>query len=369
MDNTMEEKKTMAVAMAAIDKTYITNIPEPTESVFGKNYVYWGNDNHYPEYLNTLVNEANTLRTCVLGTADYVQGDDAVINNPKFAKEINKKGCTAREFVKLLAKDYLSFGGFAFQVIRDKDGNIAELYWLDFRYVRTSKDGNVIYYSEDFSKKYTRSNKVIEYPKFIPEATKVASSVAYFKNEPSHIYPTPIYVAAIKACEIERNIDEFHLSALLNGFAPSFIINFNSGVPSDEEKAELERNITAKFAGASNAGTFLLNFTNGKDNAAEIIKLDTPDFGEKYKAAAERSRQQIYASFRAIPAIFGLTADQAKGFSKVEFKEAFELYNRTVVRSIQRTICDEIDKVFGAPESLTITPFTIEGNNTQTTVE
>lgn len=363
------ENKTIAVAMAAIDKTYVQSIPEPTEYTYGRSYVYWGANNQYPEYIEGLFNDCNTLRTIIVGTADYVQGDDVEFVNTKFTREVNKKGMQARELVKLLALDYLKLGGFAFQVIRDTNGDIKELYWLDFRYVRTSKDGNVIYYSEDFGKRYARQNKVIEFPAFIPEGNKVESSVVYFKNEKSHIYPSPIYVGAIKACEIERNIDEFHLSALLNGFAPSYWIGFNNGIPSDEDKAELERDLASKFAGASNAGAFMMSFANGKDNATEITKLDVTDFGEKYKAAAERARQQIFTAFRAQPCLFGLVADQAKGFSKVEYTEAFELYNKTVVRSIQRLICDEIDKVMGQKESLKITPFTLEDNKQEETVD
>ena len=134
----MEDTKntTMAIAMAAIDKSYVTNIPEPTEYAFGKEYVYWGADNHYPEYLYDLYNDCNTLRTIINGTADYAQGDDVKVNLSKFEKSVNKKGDTPREFVNLLAKDYLTYGGFAFQVIKDKEGNINELYWLDYRYVR-----------------------------------------------------------------------------------------------------------------------------------------------------------------------------------------------------------------------------------------
>ena len=104
----------------------------------------------------------------------------------------------------------------------------------------------------------------------------------------------------------------------------------------------------------------MLNFANGKENAAEITKLETEDFGEKYKAAATRAREQIFTAFRAVPALFGLMTE-SKGFSQEEFEQAFNLYNRTVVRSIQTLICDEIDKVFGVPETMTITPFSISG--------
>lgn len=47
----------------------------------------------------------------------------------------------------------------------------------------------------------------------------------------------------------------------------------------------------------------MLNFANGKDTAATVEKLEMTDFGEKYKAAATRSREQIFCAFRAVPSI------------------------------------------------------------------
>ena len=114
-----------------------------------------------------------------------------------------------------------------------------------------------------------------------------------------------------------------------------------------------------KFAGASNAGRILINFANGKDNATTLQKLDTQDFGEKYKAAAERAKSQIFTAFRAIPQLFG-DMSAATGFNSQEFTESFKVFNRTVVRPVQQTICDSIDKIFGIGNSVNITPFSIE---------
>jgi hypothetical protein len=48
------------------------------------------------------------------------------------------------------------------------------------------------------------------------------------------------------------------------------------------------------------------------------------------------------------------------GFSREEFLQAFELYNTTVVRPIQRSICRELDKVLGMADSVTIVPFSLD---------
>ena len=163
-----------------------------------------------------------------------------------------------------------------------------------------------------------------------------------------------VIVVLLKACEMERAIDTYQLSSIENGFGGSYIINFLNGIPTDEVKAEIEKNVNEKFCGASNAGRVLINFANSKDNATTLQKLDTTDFGEKYKAAAERAKNQIFTAFRAIPTIicrFKCTT----GFNSQEFTESFKVFNRTVCKPIQQTIiCDSIDRIFGTDNSVNI---------------
>ena len=348
----------MNLAFAATDKEWEELIPQLTEMDGVKDYVLYGKDNQYPEYLYGLFNDVSSLKTIIEGTADYVCGDEVSCNVKGFDVEINTKGDTMRELVRLCARDYLIYGGYAIQIVRNKVGDIRELYYIDFRFIRSSKKNEVFYYSEDFTKKYVRGNKMVVYPKFVKENRDITSSILYVTNEKSKTYPTPRYSGSIKACEIERNIDTYHLSSLENGFGGSYILNFLNGIPTDEMKNEIEKNVNEKFCGSSNAGRVLINFANGKDNATTLDKLDVQDFGEKYKAAAERAKTQIFTAFRAIPQLFGdMTA--ATGFNSQEFTESFKVFNRTVCRPIQQTICDSIDKIFNNKNSVNITPFSL----------
>ena len=354
----MSEKK-IQLAFAATNKEWEEIIPQLTEVESTKDYVLYGKDNQYPEYLYGLYNDVSTLKTIIEGTADYVIGDEVKCNMRGFETQVNRKGDTMRELVRLCARDWLTYGGYYIQVIRNKAGEVRELYYIDFRYMRSSKKNDVFYYSEDFGKKYVRTNKRVVYPKFMPDAKGIASSVLFVSNNKSTTYPIPRYSGSIKACEIERAIDTYHLSSIENGFGGSYIINFLNGIPTDEVKNEIEKNVNEKFCGASNAGRVLINFANGKDNATTLEKLDTEDFGEKYKAAAERAKNQIFTAFRAIPQLFG-DMSAATGFNSQEFTESFKVFNRTVCKPIQQTICDSIDKIFGNSNSINITPFSLE---------
>lgn len=356
------ESKTIQVAFAAINKEWEELIPQQTEVEGVKDYVLYGKDNNYPNYLYGLFNDVSTLKTIIEGTADYVVGDEVKTNINGFEFEINTKGDTMRELIRLCARDYLLYGGFAIQVIRNKVGDIRELYYMDFRYLRSSKKNDVFWYSEDFTKKYVRNSKTVVYPKYVPENKGIPASILYVTNEKSKTYPTPRYSGSIKACEMERAIDTYHLSSIDNGFGGSYIINFLNGIPTDEVKAEIEKNVNEKFCGASNAGRVLINFANGRDNATTLDKLDVEDFGEKYKSAAERAKTQIFIAFRAIPQLFG-DMSAATGFNSQEFTESFKVFNRTVCRPIQQTICDSIDKIFKNKNSVTISPFSLGEDN------
>ena len=358
------ENTSIPMVFAATDKKFIESIPTLTqETARGKDYCYYGDDNLYPEYLWSLYNDVSTLKTIIDGTADYITGDDVHCNIPGMEVQVNRKGDTMRDLIKWLSKDYEIYGGCAYEVVRNKNGKPAELNYIDFRYLRTDEHNQSFYYSKDYAKRWVRSSKVLVYPKYIQDGTDV-NSIVYLKNTTSTPYPIPRYSGAIRACEIERHIDDFHLSGLQNGFSASYLINFLAGVPTDEQKAEIEKNVNEKFCGAGNSGRIMLNFAVSKENAATVQKLDVQDFGDKYQAAAKRSREQIYCSMGANPCLFGLVTEQ-NGFSDVEFAAAFKLYNSTTIRSIQRTLIDSFDKVFGIKGSVTIDAFTFGNTNDQ----
>ena len=363
-----------AFSFAAIDSYLETNIVSPVEKVLaGRDMVEWGTRNAYPDYLLDLYNNVPTLRSIINGNIDYVAGNDVTIMplQEEFTnQEMNRRGDTIREQVKDIAKDFEIYGGFALQVIRNLAGDVAEVYYIDIRYLRTNKEGDVFYYSEKWGKS-SRTDMVV-YPAFLPkieweklseeERNRHASSILFVKNVHTQVYPAPLYAASVKACEIERLIDEFHLSDINNHFVSSAIINFNNGDPGQEIKSEIERGFNEKFCGASNGGRVAFSWNPNKDSATDIVEFKMEDFGERYKALSQHSRTQIFTSFRAIPLLFGLTSEANTGFSTEEFEQSFKLYNRTQIQPVQRMICDAYDKIYGQRGVLTIRPFSLGGD-------
>lgn len=365
------------LSFMALDPYIERNIILPTETLLrGKDMVEWGDGNIYPDYLLELYNNVTTLRTIVNGTVDFICGDDISIYpwNPSLkAGTVNARGDSIRNQVRNVGKDYELYGGFALQVIRDFFGRVAEIYYLDMRYLRMNKECDVFYYCEDWKKPGKKD--IIRYPAFRDDLdwasldedarNRNASSILFVKSVDTQVYPAPVYAAAVKACEIERGIDEFHLNALDNSFVSSLIVNFNNGIPTDQEKAEIAQDFTDKFSGKSNAGRIVFSWNRSKESAMDIVEPKIEDFGERYKALAEHSRQQIFTAFSATPNLFGLSI--STGFNSEEYAESFKLYNRTHVVPVQDLICDAYNKILGIEDAIEIIPFSLgEDDTTQT---
>lgn len=349
-----ENKEIYKVQLSAINPILQVNIEQPTqESVRGKDFVKYGDNNTYPEYITSLVKDCSTLSSIIYGSADFVVGND-VISNVEF---LNKKKETVRDVIYKCAVDYYTFGGFYLQILKDAFGNVSEIYHVDYRYMRSNEKNDVFFYSTDWSKSFGRVQYLV-YPKFI-SGVKQQTSILYVKNPMGRdIYANPIWQSAIKSVVIENKINEFHLNSISNGFSGSYIVNFNNGVPNDQIKDEIEDAINEKFAGSENAGRILISFNDNKDRQVEVVKLDVDDFGEKYNTLAKRSREQIFSVFGATPALFGIMTETT-GFSSQEFNEAFKLYNKTRIQPLQTTIIDTITKIL-PNTNIEIKPFDLQ---------
>jgi len=351
------ELKCVAVKLIAQDSYIETHIIEPTEVKGRSDMILWGKRNDYPCYLSELYGDVTTLRSIVNGVIDYVAGDAVTLSielpvGPGMANEAQ----TVFDLIQNLSKQLAMYGGFALQVIRTKDGGIHSLYCLDLKNIRTNKDNSVFWYAEKWD---GRKEKAKEYPKFIPGAKDQPTGIVYVKRATdTGVYPAPLWAASTKAAEIERCTDIYHLNAINSGFEGSAVINFNNGVPDEDTRKKVEKEVNEKFGGYQNAGRMVISWNDAVTNKTTIDPFKTEDFGAKYESLAKWSRQQLFTAFRANPNLFGIGTENT-GFNQEEYESAFKLFNRTTIKPFQTLITDAFVKIFGAAV-LTIKPYSLE---------
>lgn len=334
---------------AATNRYEVEAIPQNTSVVInGRDFVAWGADNKYPEFLSNLYQNCSTLSSIINGMTDFVCGNEITVTN-----YVENDGILEDE-IRNLVRDYLIYGIAYLNVLRNAKGEVATVKWIDTRNIRSNEDNTVFFYSADWSKSYGRV-KTIVLPKY-QKTGKDVSSIVMIKDYDRDVYPTPKWGAAIDSVVTEIEIGKYHLNEILNNFTASAIINFNNGVPSDEDKDEIEKMIQEKFCSAENAGRFVLAFNNNKESAVTIERLGTDDFDKRYDAVAKKTRQEIFTAFRANPNLFGIPTENL-GFSAEEYESSFKLFNRTSIRPLQKLIVRTFDKLGIA---ITITPFSLE---------
>ena len=303
-------------------------------------YVKWGDDNLFPDYLYELFHNSSQMAAIILQMKNYVLGNGITSNFP--LKIVNRKMDTFENFIDKLVFDYLLYNGFAFQIIKNKLGQIAELNHLDFKYVRVDEDETKVFYSKDWSK--GRRTPLV-YDRWDINSNS-SNSVYYYKGQLTRqCYPEPFYISCLTSLEISTQIGTFHLNNLLNGFNPSSIINFNNGANlSEDVQDEIETAVTEKFCGTENSSKILLSFNDDISHRTTFERL--PDDGsiDKYNNLIVTTEKDIFRAFRMNKLLLG-DSSESTGFNKQSYLESFALYNKSVIEPIQR----EIESVLSLP--------------------
>lgn len=353
-------EQNIRLSVLDIEKKYTTEINET--STDDSKPVLWGRSNDAPQlYLNCYRNSA-TLKSIIDGTANYIIGDGIEVNAEKWAEAVNKNGLTMRQFVYSLGMSYLTYGGFAFQVIYNALGNPVEVYPLDFRKCRVNESKTKVWYNKKSWGKYAKAGE--EYDAFNLKNFNPKKPTQIFwwgGNFVTSTYPFPPFFGAISDVLTEIECSKYSLNTVSTGFAAKYVINFpENGNLTDEQKKGIEEAIKNKFSGAECDANFMLYWMNGGDGI-NVQKIESEDQAEKYIAIKDNARQNIFVSMRATPNLFGLPT-ATTGFNSQEFSDALKLFEKTVVDPIRDEIKEAIDKVTGIEDSITITPISISFN-------
>lgn len=320
-------------------------------------YLKYGTDNLFPQYIYELYTHSGQMSAIIDTMKDYIQGNGIVSN---YKEIVNRKGDTFDLFIEKLIIDYLLFGGFAFQIIRNKGHEICELNWLDFRYIRVNEDEDLIFYNKEWSNGRVQPKVYDRYW----NGSIQPNSVFYYKGRQTrNQYPEPCYLAALTSLEISTQIPDYHLNNLTNGFHPSAIVNFNNGSNlSEDVMDEIEDKIKEKFTGTKNATKIMLSFNDDTDHATTIERLADEGNVDIYNTLKESTEKDIYTAFRISKLLLGNGEDNT-GFSKQSFLESFALYQKTTIQPIQKELEKVINGVLG-DGALHFDKFTVDWSET-----
>jgi len=327
--------------------------PEVSE-VYGEDWIEYGEDNDYYQYLIDRYNGSPTNNASINGIVEMIYGKGLAVIDEEDS-ELSKvvKELFPKEDVHRGTNDSYTLGGGAFQVIYSKGGSkIMPLVHMPVETLRAEKaiDGVIkgYYYSPDWSKATkTGPNKPKRFPAFGYGNKKQVEILFIKPYKAGYFYYSPVaYQGGVPYAELEEEIANYHLSNIKNGLSPSMLINFNNGVPSEEDRRIIEKNIQEKFGGTSNSGKFILAFNDSKELAASIEPVILSDAAEQYQFLADESRNKIMVSHRIVSGmIVGIKEQTGLGNNAEELQTASTLMDNIVIRPYQNTILDAFEKI------------------------
>lgn len=240
-------------------------------------WVNYGDDNLYPQYLVDLYHASPTHNALCTTIAMMIFGEGFE------PADLNAKLLAAQwdldSELRKCAIDLKIQNGFALEVNWSLDRTtIANISHLPFENVRSGfcDENEVVdwyYYSRDWLDKRVEPTPIA---RFNPDTkNEYPTQILYMKpfSVGSYYYPKPDYIGAINYIELEKEISVFHINNIKNGLSPSFAIHFKNGIPSDEERRMIRRDIENQAAGAQNAGKFWMTFSDEPDRAPTIEPL------------------------------------------------------------------------------------------------
>jgi len=336
--------------------------------VRGRDWIEYGTEdwkNLYPQFLIDLYYSSSISAAIINATAEMISAEDLIIEDEEdrdlearvrlqnFMDRANGNE-SLHEVLKKVAFDFKLQGAFALNVVWSKDRTqIAEIYHVGVEKIRCARPDEFgktkgYYISSDWAN--TRTNKPYYVPAFnVNDRTspnQLLYSGLYSPNMNS--YYTPDYVSCNNWALIDSRVSEYHLNNISNGFAGSFMISFANGIPTQEERMQIERSLTEKFCSDTNAGKFVLTFSDDKTRTPEITPISTSDLDKSYLALQELLTSNILSGHRVTSPILMGIRDTGGGLGNNadELNSAANFYLNTVIKPYQDQIVKVLRKIF-----------------------
>jgi hypothetical protein len=344
--NNKEEGKIHIVQLGSYSR------PEIKE-YYNDDFVAYGEDNDYFTYLIDRYNGSPTNNAAINGISEmiYGRGLDATDSKENDADYKEMKELLKKDVIKRITHDYKMMGQAALQVIYTKDrSKIAQVEHIPVETLRAEKCNSkgeieAYYYHSDWSTAST-GDKLTKIPAF--GFSNAAIEILYIKPyRAGYKYYSPVdYQGGLQYAELEEEIANYHINNIQNGLSPSMLINFNNGTPDAEQRDAIENSIINKFSGSSNAGRFILAFNDSKELAATIEPVQLSDAHQQYQFLSDESMRKVMVSHRIVsPMLVGIKDTSGLGNNAEELQTASVLMDNTVIRPMQVTILDELEKI------------------------
>ena len=314
-------------------------------------WVEYGADNNYYQFLidrysNSATNNAVINNICRLIFGQGLTATDSAMKPNEWAQLLS---ILKEDDLRRIIFDLYALGQCALQIHYDKGHKaITRAFHTPIQLLRPEKcnqDGDIVgyFYSDNWSdpKKYVpkrfdafgSSKKEVEILYLAP----YSAGMKYFSNVD--------YQGGIDYALLEEKIAEYLINEVSNSFAPTTIVNFNNGQPTDEQKDEISASVIGKLTG-SKGKKVVISFNENESTKTTVDTIPLQDAADHYSYLSDESTFKILRSHNVTtPLLFGVSV--ATGFSSNadEMKTGALLFENMVIKPKQQMIVEMVKKI------------------------
>ena len=314
-------------------------------------WVDYGEDNNYYSFLLDRYTNCTTNNAIInnISRLVYGRGLSAVDASRKPNEYAQAMALFNKECLRKIAIDRKMLGQFAIQVhYNDKHDRILKAFHIPVNLLRAekcNKDGEIeaYYYSDDWTdvKKYP--------PVRIPAYGYSKDKIEILFSKPYAVgmkyYAYPDYQGAVPYALLEEEIADYLINEVQNGFSGTKVVNFNNGVPTEEQQSIITNKVLGKLTG-SKGQKVIVAFNDNMDTKTTVDDLPLNDAPEHYTYLSEECMRKIMLGHNVTsPLLFGIAG--ANGFSSNadELQNSFILFNNMVIKPLQDEILEALDTI------------------------
>jgi hypothetical protein len=316
-----------------------------------EDWVMYGEDNNYFQYLIDRYTYSPTNNAIINNIIKLVYGRG--LN----ASDASKKPQQYAQFMTMFNKDCVRkmimdskmLGQFAIQVHYSKDHSVVKkAYHIPVQLLRPekcNKDGEIeaYYYSDNWED--TKNFP----PKRIPSFGTSKEQVEILYVRPYSVgmkyFALVDYQGALPYAVLEQEISDYLINEVQNGFSGTKVINFNNGLPPEEEMDAVERKVLGKLTG-SKGKRVIVSFNHSEAQKTTVDDIPLNDAPEHYTYLSEECMRKIMLGHNVTsPLLFGISSSNGFSSNADELQNSFILYYNMVIQPYQDLIIEALDRV------------------------
>jgi hypothetical protein len=279
----------------------------------------------------------------------YGKGLSALDANKKPNEYAQMMSLFHKEDVRKMVLDRKMFGQFAIQVhYNDKHDKILKAYHIPVNLLRAEKcdkDGNITgyYYSDNWDD--TKKFAPIRFNAFGYSKDKIEILYSKPYSVGMKYYAYPDYQGAVPYTLLEEEVADYLINEVQNGFSGTKVVNFNNGIPTDEQQSIISNKVLSKLTG-SRGQKVIVAFNNNAESKTTVEDIPLNDAPEHYTYLSEECLRKIMLGHNITsPLLFGVASTNGFSSNAEELKNSSILFDNMVIRPFQEELLDAFDSI------------------------